>query len=586
MRQRIVVTIAVIAVVFLIGSQINLRGSDPFFTQDDNTVSKPENVEPQSLSTTTQEPTLKANMLVENKLNSVYQIWVPSFYDSNNDGTGDLRGVIEKFDYIKALSVNTVLLSPIFESPSFHGYDPTNFFKVDADLGNLEDFKKLVSLFEQSNIKLLLDLPLNHTSEYHPWFKSSLNSEEGFKDFYVWRTELPTGYGLPWSEEENNYAVWHSKPEREGWYYGVFGYGNPDLNYANPAVVQKIKSVLKHWLALGVDGYRIDAARYLAEEGPYPLQADTKLNYGILTDLVTYSKTINPDVLFIGETFTDIASSMPYLSDGNLDAIFNFEYFNSVRSIYEDEAILTSLEQGEFNAKQALFDIFQNISPKIDTNKSLYIFLNNHDIGRLSEKAEVQKILATLTILSPYDMALYYGEELGLNQFNQHGAMYVRGLMPWNSDLASYGGFNQGHQPWVDDRNRFPWLNELEPWAQTHLSSLTATVSSAEHNADSVLTHYQQLLKLKLSDSVFSHSGSLELLPSSDSVWFVKYSNSQGERWIIQNLNPSSPQKLILPNELQVESFDVVSQVYLDNIAELELAAAQTLILSTSPNYK
>lgn len=168
-----------------------------------------------------------------------YQIWVRSFSDSDDDGTGDLIGLTQKLDYLKTLGVNTLWLSPIFESPSYHGYDTSDFYAIDPDLGTMDDYEDLIEKAKALNIRIILDITLNHVSEYHPWFQKSLAKDPVYDDYFIWKKNLPSNYGRAWNKTEESTAVWHKKEERNDWYYGVFGWTQPDLNYKNKAVVDR-----------------------------------------------------------------------------------------------------------------------------------------------------------------------------------------------------------------------------------------------------------------------------------------------------------------------------------------------------------
>ncbi len=177
--------------------------------------------------------------------NTLYSVWVRSFRDSDGDGYGDLVGIKSQLQYISNLGVSKLLLSPIFPSPAYHGYEVTDYLSIDPVYGTKGNFLELIRTADELGIKILLDLPVNHTSDQHQWFKNSLSNVGNFRDFYKWVPGPLEGYGLPWSNDSEPYKVFHSKVETEEFYYGVFGYASPDLNYSNPEVVDKIKEVVK-----------------------------------------------------------------------------------------------------------------------------------------------------------------------------------------------------------------------------------------------------------------------------------------------------------------------------------------------------
>ena len=199
-----------------------------------------------------------------------YEVFVRSFYDSNGDGIGDLRGLTQKLDYIAGLGADCVWLMPVAESPSYHGYDVTDYYRVERDYGTNEDFKAFAAAAHQHHIRVLVDLVLNHTSSEHPWFQEALrDTASPHRNWYRWSTT-----------PGNN---WHKSPVRDEYYFGLFWSGMPDLNYENPAVLEEMKRVARFWLdSMHVDGFRFDLGTILARDlKPYrdELIISTKAGY-------------------------------------------------------------------------------------------------------------------------------------------------------------------------------------------------------------------------------------------------------------------------------------------------------------------
>ena len=192
-----------------------------------------------------------------------YEIFVRSFKDSNGDGIGDLNGLIEKLDYLQDLGVTGLWLMPIHPSPSYHGYDVTDYYSINPDYGTLDDFKRLVTEAKQRNIRIIIDYVLNHTSTEHPWFVASQDPQSPYRDWYVW------------SKTDPGQEHWHRAANGD-YYYGFFGEHMPDLNYTNPEVTEKMNDVARFWLQdIGIDGLRLDAAKYLVEEGTVIQNSDS-----------------------------------------------------------------------------------------------------------------------------------------------------------------------------------------------------------------------------------------------------------------------------------------------------------------------
>src|SRR3954471_3801337 len=200
-----------------------------------------------------------------------YEIFVRSFFDSDSDGIGDFAGLTRKLDYVndgnprstKSLGAKCIWLMPIDASPSYHGYDVKNYYRVNPEYGSGADFKRLVAAAHARGIRVLVDLVLNHASSEHPYFKEALHDPASpHRSWFRFSPSAPAERG-PWGQQ-----VWHKSPERDEYYYGIFTHEMPDLNYENPEVRAEAARVGKFWLTeLGVDGFRLDAVPYLVEEG-------------------------------------------------------------------------------------------------------------------------------------------------------------------------------------------------------------------------------------------------------------------------------------------------------------------------------
>ncbi len=197
-----------------------------------------------------------------------YEVFVRSFADSDGDGIGDLRGLTDRLDYLNDgdpstnddLGVTGLWLMPIAGSPSYHGYDVTDYEAVEPDYGTAEDFRAFMAAAHERGIAVIVDLVLNHTSIDHPWFQDARTPGSEHDDWYVWSTT-----GVPFAGPGGR-RIWHKDGDR--WYYGFFWEGMPDLNVANPEVEAALDDVARFWLEdMGVDGFRLDAARHLIEDG-------------------------------------------------------------------------------------------------------------------------------------------------------------------------------------------------------------------------------------------------------------------------------------------------------------------------------
>ena len=203
---------------------------------------------------------------------SVYQIWCRSFKDGNGDGIGDLYGVLEKLDYIKSLGVDAIWFSPIYPSPNAdYGYDISDYTDINKEFGDLDIFKKVLNEAHKRDIKVIMDLVVNHTSDEHRWFKESSRSKDNpYRDYYIWRKGR-TGGRRPnnWlSVFEGN--AWEYSPETDEYYLHIFAKKQPDLNMDNPKVREEVKNIMRFWLDMGVDGFREDVITFISKKEGLP----------------------------------------------------------------------------------------------------------------------------------------------------------------------------------------------------------------------------------------------------------------------------------------------------------------------------
>jgi alpha-amylase len=363
-----------------------------------------------------------------------YQIFVRSFYDSDSDGTGDLTGVAKKLDYLNDgepgggdLEVNLIWLTPIHPSPSYHGYDVTDYRAVNPQLGSLEDFCALVEKARARGVRIVLDLVVNHTSSQHPWFIASASSpRDPRRDWYIWRDEDP-GWKQPWGSRS---PVWHRRGEH--YYYGLFWEGMPDLNLENQAVLDEVSGVIEFWLDQGVSGFRIDAARHLVED-PEGCLGDTARTHQVARRLKRAMRSKQPETLLLAEAWTKTETVAAYAGEGDeYDLAFNFDLAAVMATalLAEDPGgIEPVLQRAESAFERRGFD-----AP----------FFENHDMDRLRTRlggqAEPLKVAAALLLTLPGTPFLYYGQEIGMaNATGCRGDSCRRAPMDWDRVEAQQG---------------------------------------------------------------------------------------------------------------------------------------------------
>ncbi len=389
-----------------------------------------------------------------------YEIFVRSFRDSNGDGIGDFNGITEKLDYLQDLGIRGIWLMPINPSPSYHGYDVTDYYAVNPDYGTLDDFKHLLAEAHKRDIKVIIDLVLNHTSAQHPWFKEALKPGSQYHDWYVWKDQDPGTLG-PWGA-----TAWY-KATNGQYYYAIFWDQMPDLNYNNPAVREEAKKISSFWLKdVGIDGFRLDAVRYLVEGDKL---ADSTTNHAFLKEWGTYYRSINPQAFTVGEAWTDNANVKEYTkTDTELDSAFNFDL---------STAILKSLNESNNTSVRFLLQTTVRDFPQQDNSN----FLTNHDMPRvmnqLSENKEGKaKAAAGILLTAPGIPFIYYGEEIGMS--GSKPDEMIRTPMQWTNENGA--GFTSG-----------------KPWEPVNSDFSTVNVAKQMGNNNSLLEYYKTLIQLR-----------------------------------------------------------------------------------------
>ena len=395
-----------------------------------------------------------------------YEVFVRSFYDSDGDGMGDLSGLIERLDYLndgdpatnQDLGVTGLWLMPIFESPSYHGYDVTDYLTVNPDYGTNDDFRRLVEEAHRRGIRIIVDLVLNHTSSQHPWFVDSASGPDSERrDWYTW-SETDPGYRGPWGQQ-----VWHYK--NGAYYYGLFWDGMPDLNLENAQVTAELYEVARFWLEeMGADGFRLDAARHYIEDGK--VQAHTPQTHTWLQGFYAFTREVEPGALTVGEIW-DVSDAVVTYVGSDMDLAFEFSLAT---------AILLSVNEGRATPLASMMKEVQRLYPQ----GGYATFLANHDQNRVMDElgrdADKARLAATVLLTLPGVPFVYYGEEIGMTGAKPDEL--IRTPMQWSAE--AHAGFTSG----------LPW--EPVNWGYENLN-----VKAQSDDPDSLLSHYRRLITLR-----------------------------------------------------------------------------------------
>jgi alpha-amylase len=443
-----------------------------------------------------------------------YQVFVRSFFDSSGDGVGDLRGLIERLDYIndgdrssqRDLGARCMWLLPISPSPTYHGYDVTNYFGINPDYGTIEDFRRLVAEADRRGIHILVDLVLNHSSVEHPFFRSAaLDPDSPYRDWYRWSPTDPREEG-PWGQE-----VWHRSPLRDEYYFGIFWGGMPDLNLSSPGLNAEIERISRFWLEdIGVAGFRLDAVSHFFEEGS--LMKNAPANHPWLRDFTAMIRGIKPHAFTVGEVWGPNVELLPYFP-GQLDAYFSFEIADAIIDAARDGSgarLLSVVEQAQRDFPRG----------------GLVTFLRNHDQTRtmteLGGDFARARLAASLLLTLPGLPFVYYGEELGMT--GDKPDPRLRTPMHWERRPGV--GFTEG-----------------VAWEPLHPDSLTANVEAQRDDPGSLLNHFRRMIHLRAANPVLGDGDFLPLRTGQDDL--IAYLRRDDERNVLVLANLSERRRAV-----------------------------------------
>ncbi|XP_054270575.1 probable maltase [Macrosteles quadrilineatus] len=506
-----------------------------------------------------------------------YQVYPRSFKDSDGDGTGDLKGVAQKAQHFKDIGLDAIWLSPFFPSPNKDfGYDVSDFKNVDPLYGNMDDFKNLAKTLAGLGIKFVIDFVPNHSSDLHPWFQLSVNRTHPYTDYYVWDNGTIDDGGK--HHPPNNWlsvfggSAWEWHEGRQQYYYHAFLKEQPDLNYNNPAVVAEMEDVIRFWLDIGVDGFRLDSANYMFEsdnrsenETLIPGETDATQwknyvhnltqnqdktyelfhNWALIFYNYSTGKSGKPRALFM-EVYTDLDHTIMYYGHGNTSLMFPFNFELLVQGNQ-------SLTSSDF---KRIIDSWLDKMPKDGVANWV---VGNHDNGRVADRYgfEMVDAINLLTGVLPGMKVTYYGDEIGMRNTFVRWSQNVdpsgqslgpdnylkasrdpeRTPMQWDSSPSA--GFSSNKTTWLPVNPDYWWLN----------------VEKQKAADSSHLKVFQTLSKVR-QDEVLLNGTTKVLAPDDDTLIILRTLNSSYFALLINlgsELREYTTLDLALPSNVDVQ---------------------------------
>lgn len=526
-----------------------------------------------------------------------YQIYPRSFMDSNNDGIGDLQGIISKLDYLKDLGIDVIWICPVYKSPNDdNGYDISDYQDIMSDFGTMEDFNELLSEIHKRNMKIIIDLVINHTSDEHPWFIESRSSKQNPKrDWYIWRERKD-------NKEPNNWesifkgSAWEYDENTKEYYLHLFSKKQPDLNWENEDMRNEIYKMINWWLDKGIDGFRVDAISHInKEEGLVDMDNPDNLKYvpsfdkhmnveGIhdyLRELKenTFSKY---DIMTVGEANgvkAEQATDWVGENDGKFNMLFQFEHIDLWNS-------------SEFNLPN-LKKVWNKWQVNLENDGWNALFIENHDITRVVSSwgddtrflKESAKALGLLYFMHKGTPFIYQGQEIGMtnvkfndiNEYddirsiNEYNQLINQGMSPkdalehiWNTSRDN----TRTPMQWDDSLNA--GFSKSNPWIHVNPNYKYINVKEQLEDDDSILNFYKKMIKIKKSSECLIY-GKYNLILEDDTNIFAYERILNDEKFlVICNLKSESSnykyEKLTLKYEnLILSNYNVDAHKDLNN---------------------
>ena len=527
---------------------------------------------------------------------TVYQIYPRSFYDTDGDGFGDLKGVTAKLDYIKELGVDYIWMTPFFVSPQYdNGYDVEDYYNIDPRYGTMEDFEELSREAEKRGIKLMLDMVFNHTSSNHEWFQKALAGDEKYKNFYIFKNGKPDGSAPTNWESKFGGNAWEYVPEMDEYYLHLFHVKQPDLNWDNPEVREEVKKIVRFWMNKGVKGFRFDVVNLISKdkyEDDY--EGDGRRFYTDGPNIHKYLKELNEgsfgqdvEVITVGEmSSTSMENCFGYAGaeSNELSMVFSFHHLK-VDFMGNEKWVLVPVDF--MKLKKIIFEWQTGMAGNNAWNA---VFWCNHDqprpVSRFGDEGKYwrksAKMLATIVHGLRGTPYIYQGEEIGMtntdftriDQFrdveslNHYEILQQKGLskedalriiqihsrdngrtpMQWNGE--AHGGFTTG-TPWIGVNENYSKVN-----AQSQI-----------HDETSIFNYYKTLVALRKEYDIIAF-GDIKPLDEKHPTVFA-YERTYGDEslLVVCNFYKNEVEWNALRN---LEGYEAILSNYQDQIIEDE----------------
>ncbi len=517
---------------------------------------------------------------------SFYQIWIRSFADGNGDGIGDLYGVYDKLDYIKSLGVDGIWFSPIYPSPNADfGYDISDYKNIHPEYGDLNQFKKVLTRAHELGLKVIMDLVVNHTSDEHPWFIESRKGKDNpYSDYYIWR-DKPNNWDSLFEGE-----AWEYDKVRGQYYLHIFAKKQPDLNMDNPKVREEVKSIMKFWLDMGVDGFREDVINFISKKEGLPnglpfLPAAKGMSHykdgpHIHEYLAEFRKVCDQyDCFQLGEgPMTTVKSALNYLTGPtkSLDMMFSFDHMMA-------DCFFTEYMHRPFSLVK-LKKAFTKWQKALDGKGWNALYIENHDHPRIISRygsehhwRESGTMLAVSYLFQQGTPFIYQGQEIGMMNIRltsidqyvdvssktNYNTYHLKESVEKRLQRIHVSSRDSSRTPMQWDDSPHAGFSTVEPWFFVNSNYKKVNVAAEEKDDDSILNFYRRCIALRKSSETLIYGKYNEFFPKHKELYIYERV-LENERYLIVCSFSRLPHRMRIPDSYKGSTGELVLCNYSD----------------------
>lgn len=521
----------------------------------------------------------------------VYQIYPKSFNDTTGSGQGDIRGIIEKLDYIKELGVNFIWITPIYISPqNDNGYDVADYYNINAEYGTMEDFDELVAEADKRGLKIMLDMVFNHSSTEHEWFQKALTGDKKYMDYYIFKDAVEGKEPTNWQSKFGGTA-WEYVESLDKYYLHLFDVSQADLNWENPEVRKEIYDIINFWIEKGVKGFRFDVINLISKPEKYEddLVGDGRRFYTDGPRIHEYLKEMNKetfgkydDIVTVGEmSSTSIENCIKYTNpeENELDMVFNFHH---LKVDYLDGNKWSSMPF-DFKMLKELFEKWQ--TEMSDGNGWNTLFWCNHDQPRVVSRfgnddeyyQESAKMLATSVHMMKGTPYIYQGEEIGMTnayfdnieKYKDIESINYYEILKNNNieeseilEILKSKSRDNSRTPMQWDDSKNGGFSSSEPWLSTIYNYKDINAEKVLQEKDSIFYHYKKLIDLRRDFAVIAEGDYQILAKECDKVYAYKRMLQNQEAVVICNFYGEETEF----KYVGIDSYKVLNSNYKDSL--------------------